>query len=107
MADKLYELRRDIWTPVMYIKAGAQKTEAEWKDKLGEFNIQWESMWFIDLENEKDTRPIDELKELIDDVFKNRGLSSLSYKDAAREVAELWLKQNKQPNEKEDSANQY
>lgn len=39
-------------------------------------------------------RPIDELKELIENVFAEKGLNSISYKEAAREIAELWLKQN-------------
>ena len=39
----------------------------------------------------------DELKELVDAIFKRKGLNSISYKEAAREVAELWLKQNQKP----------
>lgn len=50
--------------------------------------------WFIDLEKHKEERPIDELWQLIHKVFDEKGLNSMSYKDATRIVAELWLKQN-------------
>lgn len=92
--ETLYELRQDIWTPSFYIRAGLRKTEREWKDKLGDFNMEWASEWFIDLEKHADTRPVDELNELIKTVFSEKGLNSISYMVAAREVAELWLKQN-------------
>lgn len=78
-----------------YIRAGSRKTEAEWKERLGEFNIKWAIDWFIDLEESKDQEPIDELRELINDVFNKRGLNSVTYKQAAKEIAEIWLKQNK------------
>jgi hypothetical protein len=94
--NKIYELRRDIWTPALYIKAGFRKTEAEWKERLGDFNIKWQSDWFIDIEKEATQKPKDKLKILIDAVFEEKGLYSLTYKDAARQIAEAWLKQNKQ-----------
>ena len=92
--EKIYELRADIWTPAFYIRAGKRATEKEWKEKLGDFNIEWESHWFINLSEPQEQYPIDELNELVDAVFKRKGLNSISYKDAAREIAELWLKQN-------------
>ena len=93
--EKLYELRQDIWTPAYYIRAGKRASESQWKEKLGEFNIQWANEWFIDIEKNEHARPIDELRELINSVFSEKNLYSISYKEAAREVAELWLKQNK------------
>jgi hypothetical protein len=95
--DKLYELRRDIWTPAYYIRAGFRKTEKEWKERLGEFNMNCESDWFIDCSEKKEQREVDELYELIKSVFHKKGLFSISYKEAAKEVAELWLKQNQKP----------
>lgn len=92
--EKIYELKRDIWTPAYFIRAGFRKTELEWKECLGEFNMEWSSDWFIDIQKQEEERPIDELKELIDAVFDEKNLNSISYKEAAREVAELWLKQN-------------
>ncbi len=92
--EKLYELRQDIWTPAYYIRAGFRKTEEEWRERLGEFNMKWSSEWFIDLSKKEESREVDELRELVDAVFKKKGLNSISYKEAAREVAELWLKQN-------------
>lgn len=93
--EKIYELRQDIWTPAFYIKAGKRGTEAQWKERLGDFNMSWSSEWFFDVSEQKNEPRIDELNELINTVFKSMGLNSLSYKSAAREVAEEWLKQNK------------
>jgi hypothetical protein len=69
-------------------------TEAQWKDRLGDFSIRWSSEWFIDLDEKKDENPVDELNELINSVFSENGLNSISYKEASRVVAETWLKQN-------------
>lgn len=92
--EKIYELKQDISTPCFYIRAGKQATESQWKERLGDFNIRWCSEWFYDLSIKEESKPIDELKELIEAVFSEKGLNSISYKEAAAEVAELWLKQN-------------
>jgi hypothetical protein len=92
--DKLYELRQDINTPAHYIRAGKRATEAQWKERLGDFNIRWCSEWFLDTTVKEEQMEVDELNDLVDAVFKERGLRSISYKEAARLVAELWLKQN-------------
>lgn len=99
-SEKIYELKQDIWTPSYYIRAGLRKTEKEWKERLGDFNMRWASEWFIDLEKQEEERPIDELNELVNSVFAAKGLNSISYKEAAKEVAELWLKQNQNGKEK-------
>lgn len=94
--DKIYELKRDIWTPSDFIRAGTRKTETHWKERLGDFEMTFESDWFIDLEEqEKIDRQIDELDILIKTIFSKQGLNSISYKEATREIAESWLKQNK------------
>ena len=93
--EKLYELRKDIWLPSGFWRAGLKKTKEEWFKEFGKFNMEWSQEWFIDLSFEEIIQERDELKELIESVFKRKGLHSISYKEAAREVAELWLKQNK------------
>jgi hypothetical protein len=95
--DKLYELRQDIWTPVYFIRAGFRKTEKEWVERLGKFNIKFASEWFIDLSKEINDPYKDDLQDLINSIFEKRNLNSISYKEAAREIAELWLKQNQKP----------
>lgn len=95
--DKIYELRQDINTPAFYIRAGKRATEAQWKERLGDFCIRWCSEWFWDTSIKEDPMEVDKLKELIDAVFEENGLRSISYKEAARKVAELWLKQNQKP----------
>lgn len=92
--EKLYELKRDIWTPAFFIRAGFRKTEAEWKERLGEFNMKWSDDWFIDCSKIEEGARVDELYELVKTVFHEKGLYSITYKEAAQEVAELWLKQN-------------
>ncbi len=95
--DKLYELRQDINTPAHYIRAGKRATEEQWKERLGDFNMRWCSEWFIDTSIKEDNDSRDNLTMLIDEVFESKGLRSISYKEAAKEVAELWLKQNQKP----------
>ena len=93
--EKIYELRTDIWTPAKYCKAGDKRTEKEWQKEFGHFNIEWASEWFIDLsELNNDEDKADELSVLVDKIFERKRLHSLTYKEAAREVAESWLKQN-------------
>lgn len=91
--DKLYELRTDVWTPRGYWRAGQRLTAKQWHKEFGEFNIEWAREWFIDLSEpkEKQQHP---LSILIDKVFNKYKLHSLTYKEAAFKVAELWLKQN-------------
>lgn len=92
--DKLYELRKDVWYPGNYYRAGIQKTEAEWAELFDFIDIDFYSEWFIDLSEHKEHESIDELQELINKVFERKQLNSISYKEAAREVAQLYLKQN-------------
>jgi uncharacterized protein YpiB (UPF0302 family) len=92
--EKIYELRTDVWTPAAFWKAGTRATEKEWIDAFGDFHIKWASEWFIDLSIQEEPHQKDALRELIDKVFKRKRLHSMTYKDAAQEVAELWLKRN-------------
>lgn len=92
--EKLYELRKDVWTPHHFWRAGMQRTEKEWQKEFGEFRMEWSTEWFIDLSKEEPVDKQDELQELINSVFERRHLYSISYKQAATEVAELWLRQN-------------
>lgn len=93
--EKLYELRKDVWTPHHFWRAGMQRTEKEWQKEFGEFRMEWCGEWFLDL-SKQETKEEDELQLLINSVFERRHLYSISYKQAAAEVAELWLKQNQQ-----------
>lgn len=92
--EKIYELKQDIFTPCYYIRAGKRATERQWKEKLGEFNMNWCSEWFIDTSIKNIQPEVDELNELINKVFDKNNLRSITYKDAAKKVAEIWLKQN-------------
>lgn len=95
--DKLYELRQDISTPGFYIRAGKRATEAQWKERLGDFNMKWCSEWFWDTSIKEEEKEVDKLNELVDEIFAEKGLRSISYKEAARLIADLWLKQNQKP----------
>jgi len=92
--EKLYELRADVWTPASFYRAGTQGTEKYWMNAFGDFHIEWASEWFIDLSIHEEPLQKDELRKLVDSVFERKKLHSITYKDAAQEVAELWLKQN-------------
>lgn len=93
-SEKMYELRQDVWTPAGFWKAGTIGTEKEWHDVFGDFHMAFCNEWFIDLSRYEEPSKRDELQELITKVFTRKSLNSISYKEAAREVAELWLKQN-------------
>lgn len=84
---KIYELKKDISTPSIYMQAGIRKTEEEWEAAFPDsFAFCANSEWFIDV-----TTPMDEHQqhtmelEIVNSVFTKRGLKSLSYKEAAHE----------------------
>lgn len=103
MTEKIFELKRDVWYPGHYFRAGMRRTEAEWKEIFAFNDIRWESDWFIDLtKQEQDILLKDELGLIIEDVFSRKKLNSITYKEAARMVAEQFLKiYQSQPNEKQ------
>ena len=92
--EKIYELKQDVWTPASYCRAGDRRTASEWYKEFGEFNIEWSNEWFIDLSEPEEKNNQHPLSVLIDKVFDRYHIHSLTYKDAAFEIAELWLKQN-------------
>lgn len=90
-----FELRKDISTPNGYTRAGKILTGKEWKKLYpGCLEFHWRE-WFIDLDKVEPEPPKDELRELVREVFKERGLRSLSYMDAAVEVVNRWEKRKK------------
>lgn len=101
LQEPIYELRKDVWTPAGFWKAGSKATEKGWINAFGDFHICWASEWFIDLSKYEEPDTTDELRELVNKVFERKGLNSITYKDAAQEVAELWLKQNQNDKKEE------
>ena len=93
--ENKYELKKDIWTPDRFWRAGMRKNKEDWMKEfnLDEIEFKWSvNEWFLDLSEKKDEYTPDELYELITSVFTKRGLHSISYKEAAMEVASLWLR---------------
>lgn len=70
----------------MYIKAGTQKTLEQWEQKLGKINKYDISEWFYDLSKPQPEPERDEIRDVINEVFDQHGLLSITYKQAAREV---------------------
>ena len=93
--EKIYELRQDVWTPAGFWRAGSKKTEKEWHEQFGDFHMPFCSEWFIDLSRYEEPFLKDELQDLINKVFGRKKINSITYKEAAREIAELWLKKSK------------
>jgi len=91
MEERMYELKKDVWTPGGYWRAGQKRPESEWRK---EFNItgpfHWAKDWFLDLTppevQEKDT-----VKEIVKMVFEKHDLHSISYKEAAEEACRMCL----------------
>lgn len=91
-ADNLYELRKDIVLPNGYYKAGEIRNKLEW-EKLFPNSFQFSNHeWFIPLAEIKPESRLDAETKIIDKVFSDRGLFSMSYKQAARECIEQWKK---------------
>ena len=92
--EKLYELLKDVTTPAKYWRAGQRETKQFWMKEfdMDYFCFKHSRDWFLDLTEQKEKVVVDELHELIQSVFAKKGLRSISYKEAAREVAEEYVK---------------
>lgn len=82
--------------PGCYLRAGTRKTKEEWKVIFPNANIEWEREWFIDLSQKEPTFKKEKLDEIVDEIFESKGLHSLTYKEAAREVAVRFYNYKKQ-----------
>ena len=100
-SDTIFELKKDVSTPDRYMKAGIQKTKADWEEIFPKAFIFNNSEWFIDM---TPIEPFDYdaangisperrvMMTIVDDVFAKRELCSMSYKDAAIEAIEIYKK---------------
>jgi len=85
MSEILYELKQDASIPTGYWRAGKKLSEKRWREI---FNIpenspfSWFSDWFIDL-TPTPSEEIDRIKEIVNQVFTDLNLHSISYKEAA------------------------
>lgn len=81
----MLELIKDIQLPGEYYRAGQQKTRGEWAALFPHLHFQSEwDRWFIDLDKPNDA-PQDEIREIVEQIFNERLLYSISYKEAAVE----------------------
>lgn len=87
MAHKKYELKKDVVLPGKYYRAGLIKTAKQWQKEFGKIILDSESEWFIDLSKVDTTQEPTMLNSIIDEIFKDHGLRSISYKEAASMVA--------------------
>lgn len=89
--ETLYELRKDICMPGSYMRAGIQKTRKEWKILFPHIiNFDWEREWFL-LLGVPNKQSVDQIQEIVDEVFDKEGLKSISYKEAAAKAIRLAL----------------
>jgi hypothetical protein len=90
--NDILELRKDVTTPIGYTRAGKQRSASEW-DAIwpGCIGLSWRE-WFINLSIVEPEKPYDPLRDLVRQVFKEHGLHSLSYMDAACEVVKRYEK---------------
>ena len=84
--EPLYELRKDVDIPGNYWRAGLQKTEKEWIEifHMYPLHFQWCQDWFLCL-TPPDPEKTDRVREIVKEVFSDKGLKSISYKEAAEE----------------------
>lgn len=108
--EKIYELSKDINVEgLMYIRAGKRGTEQYWKSIFPNIiNIQYNHKdWFIDVEeHEKRMAEIAQKKtkeeDIVAAVFNEKGLLSISYKEAAVHCLKLYKKMLQSPQEYQD-----
>lgn len=89
-----FELLRDITTPTEYIRAGEIRTGEEWEKSFpGCMTDPTFSTWFLDMSkfSPEEVRP-DLASQIIDEVFKDEGLQSVTYKLAARKILTEYIK---------------
>jgi hypothetical protein len=93
--EQLFELKKDVTTPGGYFRAGIQKTRPEWEKFFpGSFDriILTGDEWFIDLSKPLPVPdPLPLTTQIVDEVFAERGLRSISYKQAAQECIERYV----------------
>ncbi len=87
MAHKIYELKKDIVLPGGYYRAGTKKTAKQWQKEFGKITLDKEPEWFIDISKAQDKQEPSMLNAIIDEIFKQHGLYSITYKEAAAHVA--------------------
>lgn len=94
--DKIFELRKDISTPGGYWRAGTRKTKKEWVELFNIASYLFDhknyNEWFIDPLEVIEEFELDDLSKIVNEVFGRKELRSISYKDAAKEVARIYLK---------------
>ncbi len=79
-----YELRKDISTPDSYLRAGLRKTKSEWLLDFPKAFIFHSNEWFIEVTEYSDKPNTNSIESIIvDRVFAEFGLRSMSYKEAA------------------------
>ena len=92
IADRL-ELRKDIFTPNMYYRAGVIQTASLWEIRFpGCLELMWKE-WFINLSEVPKPSQSDPIRDAVVRVFASHGLKSLSYIDAACEAAKEVIKE--------------
>lgn len=91
MKDK-FELKKDICTPDYYIRAGIKKTKKQWQKLFPDAFTFKSNEWFIDLSVKEKANVGIVVNDIVDGVFKKKGLHSITYKDAAVESIRIYAK---------------
>lgn len=89
------ELRKDISVPNRYFRAGHTATAETWELMFPKSTTElgWRD-WFINLDEPLEESPRDPIRELVKEVFAERGLRSQSYIGAAIEAINRYKKQS-------------
>jgi uncharacterized protein YecA (UPF0149 family) len=87
--ETIYELRKDISTPEMYIRAGEQKTKSDWKKIFPRAFLVTFDQWFIDISEKQKPEESSE-RMVVDAVFAKKKLHSITYKEAAVDAIKIY-----------------
>lgn len=92
--ETVFELKKDINTPSEYIRAGEQKTKAEWEKMFPKSFIFNSNEWFIDMTppEEFESYRVSPEEAIVNEIFKKKGLHSMSYREAAIEAVVTYKK---------------
>ena len=90
----MYELKKDIQTPSRFIPAGEKRSQADWEVEFpNAFLFKKNNEWFTEVGSKQTSN--DQMDAIIDTIFDNEGLHSMTYKAAAKKAIIEYVKQNK------------
>ncbi len=91
-AGDIYELKKDICMPGHHLRAGARKTKGEWLVLYPEGVTNYAEEWFYNVTRQGIPKELSREAYIVDIVFRNMGLTSIAYREAAIECLKEFIR---------------